>query len=733
MACVALWLPGLHAQVAEAGLRTITSAAEVLALPEKEAAKHFPVKFTGIVTVAEPDWGGRFVVQDETGGIFVNHRGKQPAVGDRIEVQGVSSRGAFAPTLIQSSFKKVGTAPLPKPKPITIERLMGGVEDSQRVEITGLVRATGLSSTRKLQVDVSIGGHRVRVFPKLPPELNPESLIAAKVRVRGTATTSFNSSLRQLTAVNIFVPKTEDFIIEQADQNSPFEQPIVPLGDVARYRANANWAERVHIQGSLTFQRVGLDLFLQDESGGLHIESRQPLRLPIGRVVEAVGFLELINYQPVLKDAVFRQVLDGMDPKQPIKVPIEELRNGLHPSEFVVMTGRLLERTVRPVQRESGPFAGVRVLCTIQAAELTFTAECEELQEVSLLTTVPLGSTVELRGVATYETGDDGKMKTVNLLLPDAGSMKVLSKPSWFTAERMLIGFSAVCVLLAGVAGWSLTVSKKNAMLSFLVAEREKAQRELQEAHDSLEQRVKERTDQLKVEMTVRKTAELEFRAVLTERTRLARELHDTLEQALTGIALQLDTAAKLFQRNPEEVARPLELAREFLKQSQLELRHSIWNLRSRELEQFNLAEALAIGSRHIIAGSQIQLDIETTGPRKNLPEIIEENLLRIGQEAMTNVVKHSGATQVTIRLQFGAENVSLEVRDNGSGLSPERMAARGDRQFGLLGMSERAKRLGGRLDISGAVGEGTTVRAVFPLREIEEQTAAKGSPVTVL
>jgi signal transduction histidine kinase len=224
----------------------------------------------------------------------------------------------------------------------------------------------------------------------------------------------------------------------------------------------------------------------------------------------------------------------------------------------------------------------------------------------------------------------------------------------------------------------------------------------------------------------VRKTAQLEFRAVLTERTRLARELHDTLEQALTGIALQLDTAAKLFQRNPADASERLELARGFLKQSQLELRRSIWDLRSRELEQFDLAEALSIGSRQITAGTEIRVEVETVGERKPLPEIVEESLLRIGQEAVTNVVKHSGATLVTIRLTFGPDTVSLEIKDNGSGLVAEQIAARGERQFGLLGMSERAKRLGGRLDVSGSPGEGTTVRAIVSLREKTGPVAAE-------
>jgi signal transduction histidine kinase len=725
-ASLGLFLPLLlvaAAPVAPAPPETLRSAAEVLSLSAPAAAARVPVAITGIVTAAEPDWQGKFFLQDSSGGIFVYSLARQPAIGDVVEVTGFSSPGAFAPTLHLLDWRKIGHGPLPAAKQVTLERLMAGVEDGQRVEVSGLVRSAVFVPAKKLMVEISIGGYRVRVFPKLPPGLNTESLIAAKVRVRGTVATSFNAARRQLTAVNLYVPTADDFVVEEAEQNGPFELPLVALGDIARYRRDASVANRLHVKGTLTFQRVGQDLFLQDSTGGVHVESLQATPLPLGRTVEAVGFIEFVNFQPVLKDAVFRDLPVPATPIAGEVASIADLRNGLHPAELIVLQGRLLDRNIRPIRRDNVSFAGFRVTCTVQTPDLTFTAESDESQEMSRIAAVPLGSLVELRGVASFETGDDGKLSGLSLLLPDADSVRILERPSWFTAERLLIGFAIVCILLAGVAAWLLTVSKKNAMLSFLVADREKAQKELQEAHDQLEQRVKERTEQLKVEMSVRRAAELEFRATLTERTRLARELHDTLEQALTGIALQLDTAARLFLRNPQEASQPLELAREFLHQSQVGLRRSIWDLRSRELEQFDLSEALAISCRQIAAGSHIRIDAETEGERQRLPEIVEESLLRIAQEALTNVVKHSGATAVNVRLVFNGDAVSLEIKDNGSGLVTDHVAGAG--HFGLLGMTERAKRLGGRLDVSSSPGEGTTVRVLISLRGVPPEAPA--------
>jgi signal transduction histidine kinase len=712
--------------------RTLTTAAEVLALPLDVASSHLKVHLRGIVTAAEPDWQGKFVVQDETAGLFVQNVGRQPKIGDVVEFSGTTGPGWFAPVVQSTKWKKVGTAPLPPAKPVSIERLMAGVEASQRVEITGLVRGVTYVPSQKTMVDVRIGGYRVRVFPKLPGNVNPRSLIAAKVRVRGTAATSFNAARRQLTAVNIMVPTAGDFEVLEPEQESPFDKPYVPLADIARYRPDATLGKRIRVKGTLTFQRVGLDFFLQDATGGLHVESANTLVLPLGRTVEAVGFLEFVNFQPVLKDAVFGELSEPEQPLRGQRVALAELHDGLHGAELITVRGTLMDRTVRPVARENARFLGTRTVCTIKTDDQSFTAEYET-EGVRPPDTVPIGSEVEVRGVTSFESGDDGKPTSITLLVPNAGYVAILKKPSWFTAERLLVGFAIVSILLAGTAIWLLTVTKKNTMLSFLISERDKAQKLLQQAHDQLEVRVKERTEQLKTEMSVRKAAEVEFRAVLTERTRLARELHDTLEQALTGIALQLDAAAKLFSRNDVSAGRPLELAREFVHQSQVELRRSIWDLRSRELEQFDLADALTISSRQLAAGTGITIDVETHGERRRLPEVVEENLLRIAQEALTNVVKHSGATRATVRLTHAAHAVTLEIVDDGSGLNEEKMLGPRGNHFGMLGMSERAKRLNGRFEVSGTPGQGTAIRVVIPIVEPEQPASAIPAPDAVI
>jgi signal transduction histidine kinase len=170
-----------------------------------------------------------------------------------------------------------------------------------------------------------------------------------------------------------------------------------------------------------------------------------------------------------------------------------------------------------------------------------------------------------------------------------------------------------------------------------------------------------------------------------------------------------------LFRENPDDASRHLKLARSLMRQSQADVRHSVWGLRSRATEDFNLANALQTSARQMTNDAGIRIDVQTTGNPTALSEVVEENLLRIGREAVTNVVKHSGASAVAIHLGYGPQSVSLEVKDNGRGFAPETCAGPQDGHFGLLGIRERAERLGGQAHITSAPGSGTTIRVEIP------------------
>jgi len=699
---------------------TITNASDVLALSVADAQSQIAVSVTGVVTMAETnsDWAGQFFVQDSSGGIFVaSHFNPPPFPGDLVQVTGVTHPGGFAPVITKPHWKKIGTAPLPAARPVSTERLMTGSEDSQRVEVSGIIRSAQPSGGR-IGIELASGGFRFKAYFPTNTSIDPASLIGAKVVVRGTAAAAFNKRawLRQFFTVTIFCPRAEDFIIEEPAPANPFAEPATSLKSIAQYRKDRPEGYQVHVKGVVTYQIKGQELFLQDNTtDGLRIKTAATNAVVPGDVVEAVGFPAVENFLPVLEDAIFRKMPEPRANLQPTNTSIADLQRGLHHAAFVCLRGRLLDRLVKGLGADMNQ-PGIQTTLIIQASNTVFAAEKETSEPNTFLSAIPIGSIVEVRGICLLDSGGDGSVKSFRVVLPTSHDVQIIKKPDWLTPRHLIITLVSVVLILVLAIAWTIWVSNKNSTLKSLVQEKETAQHELQQAHDQLEERVKERTAQLKVEMTARKESELQFRAVLTERTRLAQELHDTLEQTLTGIALQQDLVASQFDKNPESATHHLKLARNLMRQSQEDLHRSVWGLRSRAEEDFNLTSALETSAAQLTEDAGIRLEANAIGAPPVLSEIFDENLLRIGQEAVTNAVKHSRATRIKIQWQFTPQQVNLTVSDNGIGFQPETCSGPKDGHFGLLGIRERTERLGGRLSIASTPGVGTAIGVEIPV-----------------
>jgi signal transduction histidine kinase len=206
------------------------------------------------------------------------------------------------------------------------------------------------------------------------------------------------------------------------------------------------------------------------------------------------------------------------------------------------------------------------------------------------------------------------------------------------------------------------------------------------------------------------------FAAVLAERNRIARELHDTLEQGFTALGLQLEAAlSRLGLRDAAQARRHLDTARHLLRHSQSETRRSIRDLRSTTLEGVDLATALSRAAEQISAGTLVRIVVHIRGTARPLPHDVEQNLFRIGQEAVTNAIKHAQAREVNVELGFDPEGVELRVRDDGRGFDASAIAIESG-HFGVLGMRERAEQLGGQLRLESAPDRGTEVTVAVPV-----------------
>jgi signal transduction histidine kinase len=208
--------------------------------------------------------------------------------------------------------------------------------------------------------------------------------------------------------------------------------------------------------------------------------------------------------------------------------------------------------------------------------------------------------------------------------------------------------------------------------------------------------------------------------AILEERNRIAREIHDTLAQGFTGILMQLEaTESALETAQPELALQRLGRARELARSSLVEARRSVWALRPEALERQPFVEALRAVAAAAAGGASLQLDFAAEGAPGPLPADLEADLLRVAQEAIANTIRHSGARTLVVRLVADEEQVALHIRDDGRGFAAPAGRPADGSGFGHTAMRERAERHGGQLSIRSAPGRGELVVCVPRLARI--------------
>ncbi|HEX6738939.1 MAG TPA: sensor histidine kinase, partial [Vicinamibacteria bacterium] len=629
--------PLAEAQAAPA----LVPVAGIRALSPDEARQRRPVRVRGVVTAHDPTRNLLFV-QDETAGIYVEAWRHLYDVrpGQTVEVAGWTDRGAFAPIIIWPRLRVVGSADFPRP--IRLEAAVLPQHDSQWVEVDGVVRAARLEAGRAV-LELMAFGERLQVHvPGITALERVAPLVDARVRARGVYAAAF-SRTRQLVGVDLTVPGLERVSVLAPAPMDPYAAPLRRSDSVLEFRPQDDSAHRVHARGVVTLHRPGQFLYLRDAGGPLRVESRDRTPLQAGDEVDVVGFPGVDEFRPSLLDGSYR--LRERQPRpSPLPVPAEQAMSGTLQGELVTLEARLIGRLA--------PEGESRLV--LESPLSVFEAVLAEPAAAAFDGLRP-GSRVSVTGICVVR-GDAARVpQSFQVLLRSPQDVRLLQAAPWWTVRRALLAAGGLVAVAAGALVWV----------------------------GALRRRVREQTRILR--------GRLAREAALEERTRLARELHDSLEQDLAGIGYALE-AVKHTIDHPSVARSHLDRALMHVDQSMGEARRSVWALRPRALEGGDLVAALETLAHEVTRGGVLDTEVYVHGRRWALAPDVEDQLFRVAQEALTNALKHADARRLRLDLRFAEAALTVVVQDDGRGFDPEAAPAAG--HFGLLGMRERVAKV---------------------------------------
>jgi signal transduction histidine kinase len=662
-------------------LRTIQA---IRALSQDEGAKGYPVRVRAVVTHFDEQADTGLIIHDGELGQFVVPPRNPHTVGawrdlrrgDLIEIEGRTERGGFAPNVQPALIRRLGRGALPTAKRIAFASLSTGRHDCDYVEIVGVVQRTWRSPDSQMhtlfaELSVEDGVVRVAFWDYTAADL--ERFVDARVRLRGNIGTLFGRT-EQLRGVSLFGGSTSDVELLEAAPD-PFSLPTRTIRSIYNYSAAGEVNRRIRVKGvvtgyipgrsvdisdftsTATFRYVRHALYVDDGTGGARIETEQSQRVTPGTVVEIAGFPAVTPAKPILANAIFRIAGRASQPA-PVTIGAASILTPDNDAALVRMEGHFLSLLTSPTQRT----------LVLKTGETVFDAVLDADTSTGTLDRIRPGSLIAVAGVYSYQWGPPPLFR---LFLRSPDDVRVIKEASWWTLRHSAVMVSMLAFVACGFGLWGHAASKRKRQ---------------------------------------------QYQAVLNERTRVARELHDTLEQGLAGIALQLEAVAGSFNASPEAARQSLDVARQMLRYSQEEARRSVMDLRSQALESRDLAGALDDLARQMTHGTNAVAQVDVEGQVKRLDVSDEHHLLRIGLEALANALKHSGARHITIKLRFGADTTELLVQDDGCGL-PHDTSNQPGTHFGLLGIRERVDKLGGVLHIAGAPGSGTQLSVTIPSR----------------
>ena len=706
------------ASISRAQESPLARVAEVRALSTEAVAQRPAVRVRAVVTFVishpapERPAVTNFTVQEDGTGIWVNlERGRRDEIwagdetviadlreGAEVEIEGVLAQGGLAPNILPRSVRVLGEKPLPPARVVALDRLMSGAEIAQRVIVSGVVQRCELYNLRWwMRVETPVGHLFVEAADGVV--LNPLALVDAEVQVEGLAASVFNWR-RDFARPRLRISRAENVVVTRPPPPDPFAAEKVSVKSLAGFSAEGRLLHRRRIEGNVTYYEPGSVLYLQEGGRAVRVGAGNVEPLQVGDRVEATGFIDISGTVAGLSGALFRKAGEGA-PIEPVATTLAEVQSAAipvksgQPSTAPEYDGLLVKVTGRVLSGQSStPGGGLRLVLDCDGTETTASL-AGGLREADAVTldAQPMGTMVRASGVAILRyapsdlVAEFSTPTRLDLLLRDGRDIAVIQAAPWWTVRRALIALGLVLLVAIAALAWSVALRRTVQTQTAVIR------------------------DQLSRE------------TLLQERSRMARELHDTVEQELMGLSLQLEAASDTLPGAPDAAQRTLHVGQALLKHTRAEVRRSIWDLRVPEFEQRDLETALRETLSPLSSPGGPEISVEVAGTARRMPGAVEVHLLRIVTEAVTNAVKHAGARRIVAGVEFAGDALTVRIRDDGRGFDSALAMKLSGGHFGLLGMNERAQRIGGTLDLRTAPGIGTEIVVRVPFEN--EKTPA--------
>jgi PAS domain S-box-containing protein len=769
----------------------IQTAAEVRGLTSAEAGRHYPVRLRGVVTFFDESLFYQFF-QDETAGIYLQQQTNLPVMrpGEWVEIKGETSAGEFAPVVTPRLITILGTNAIPAATPVTFDQLISGEEDSQRVEVQGIVRAVNIEpQTKYATIEIASGGGRFKALMAPIPAEPRDKIVDSTVRISGVCASYFNLQ-RQLFDVRLLIAEPEDLTVIVPAPAEPFAIPARSIEQLMQFTPHGLYGHRVKVRGVVSYYRDGV-LYIQDGQEGLYAETTQIGALFPGDVVEVVGFPAMGDYTPMLQDAIFRKVGVGSLPEAET-VSADEALKGTYDCRLVTIQATLLDRARHSLEQ----------FVVLQSGGFIFHAYLERTNSGVDFAYLQNDSQVAVTGICRIERGNvwapgaDWRAKSFRLLMRSPADIAVLAQPPWWNFEKMVWAVGILGVVVCSALAWVGILRRRVQKQTAIIRQRLQAEATLKERYENLlenasdvvfthdlagritsmnkageqllrcnrgeilgkklgefvaeEQREavaqwlaqasggpalpsvewdflnadgqrirleisacllrptgrEPEVESVARDITERKGLEREILEISNrEQRRIGHDLHDGVCQQLAAIAYRMDILGDQLQEKGLSESVESERIAALLQESIQQTRGVARGLFPVRLDESGLASALeelAANTSHFF-----RIQCRFYGEIQLADKSISLHLYYIAQEAVSNAVKHSRATQVTIAIAPAGDRLNLTIEDNGSGFQ---LPMTGSAGMGIRIMRYRARMIGATLDLQSQPGHGTRI-----------------------